>query len=132
MSLFRRCSGILAAGLILFANLKGIGESACAVHQKTEQTEKTERAATSNQHDAHQDHGAATSENTPPPSHHEGCTCLEHCQSCPTAAFAGVAPALPGAIFVAGVVRSLAAPDELSIARASHALPFATAPPAIA
>jgi hypothetical protein len=120
----RRLQAVLAGTLILFGNLKGLAGAQCAVHE----TARAPHVAGPHSEHSHTAHSAPAPDKS---SHHDGCTCLEHCQSCQSAGLAAVAPRAVFTFAFVDTVAATVAPVSRIPSRVPYQLPFATAPPAI-
>jgi hypothetical protein len=122
----RRFTAILAALLLLFGNLRGMAGATCAVHSAN----GPGRSGTVQDGHAHAGH-AAHQAPAGKSAHHQGCTCLEHCQSCQSAGLAAVAPHAAFAFAFIDAAAASTVPVSRIPFRTAYQLPFATAPPAI-
>jgi hypothetical protein len=121
----RRLQAVLAGTLILFGNLKGLAGAQCPVHE----TARATQVAGPHSAHSHTAHSAPAHDKS---SHHDGCTCLEHCQSCLSLGLAAVPPRLQETAIYLDAAAASAVPVSRIPFRAPYQLPFATAPPAIA
>ena len=124
-----RFHALVAAALLVFTHARGLaGVAECAQHDLASGGSHG-GAHAAPAADLHAHHAAPAESQAPEQS--DPCTCLDHCSGCATFALAAVmaavfttpAPAAGG---------SITTQPAALLARASHQLPFATAPPAIA
>src|SRR5437868_12640266 len=118
----RRLQAILAGTLILFGNLKGLAGTQCAVHEAP----RTAQVAQPHSGHSHASHSSPSDK-----SHHESCTCLDHCRSCQSVGLVAAGPRIQETAFYADAAAGSAAPVSRIASRVAFQLPFATAPPAI-